>query len=214
MWNVDTISWSFFSLFGIRTNQDARSFKNKIQMKTKRSLSAVKWSKRNLQRSSQESQGDLWIIAEKWLKVEATEKCQKWIQEWAMVIQSYLIPLVSGSELETRVKFSRSQKRTRRSAAPEASRNSCGWNTTSLTGAVCSRSSDSNLPARMSQTCTQHQQYSNFIQIYTVVIWMMITKRHNNICYGRLFVYLSHLISRFFEIRLGIPLAFIRVLWP
>ena len=67
----------------------------------------------------------------------------------------YLIPLVSGSELETRLKFSRSQNRTRRSAAPDARRNSCGWNSTSVTGAVCSRSSDNNRPARKSQICKQ-----------------------------------------------------------
>lgn len=62
----------------------------------------------------------------------------------------YRTPFVSDSELETRLKFSRSQKSTRLSAPPEASRNSCGWNSTSFTDAVCSRSSDNNRPARKS----------------------------------------------------------------
>ena len=68
-------------------------------------------------------------------------------------VSIYLTGLVSGSELETSVKFSRSQKRTRRSAPPDASRNSCGWNSTSVTGAVCSFNSTSSRPARKSQIC-------------------------------------------------------------
>ena len=67
----------------------------------------------------------------------------------------YFRPHLTGpeslSEVETSWKDSRSQKLTHLSWEAEASRNSCGWNSTSWTGPACSWNSVINLPARRSQ---------------------------------------------------------------